>query len=288
MNLTKFTETAKKLGVLGYKISQNGKLLHEWLAEPEIPRNVYSVTKSFVSCATGFAIQEGLISLDEKITEAFKNDLPNEISPNLAKATVEDLLTMRLGHRDGTFFEERHFDYTETDWVKKALAIPVEFEPKTHFVYSNASPYLLGVLIQRRANCTLTDYLMPRLFTPLGIDRPEWEFDPMGYNFGSSGLCLTLSALHKFGQFYLNKGEWNGKQLLNQQWIEKSTAKLYDDPAYGYLFWRGEYNSYRADGKYLQLVIVFPDYNAVATIVSHCENGDALFKAIWEEIGAQL
>lgn len=287
MNVLKFTETAQKLGVLGYKISQNGKLLHEWLAETEIPRNVYSVTKSFLSCAAGFALQEGLISLDEKIVDAFRNDLPSVVSDNLAKATLEDLLTMRLGHKDGTFFEER-FGYTETDWVKKMLATPVEFEPKTRFVYSNASPHLLGALIQRRANCTLTDYLMPRLFTPLGINRPEWEVDPMGYNFASSGLRLTLSDLHKFGHFYLNKGVWNGKQLLNAEWIKKSTAQLYDDPAYGYLFWRGEYNSYRADGKFSQLVIVFPDHNAVVTIVAHCDDGPALLNAVWEEIGPQL
>lgn len=288
MNLTEFTETAKKLGVLGYKITQNGKLTGEWLAEPEIPRNVYSVTKSVLSCAVGFALQENLLLLNEKITDAFKDDLPQTVSPNLAKATLEDLLTMRLGHAYGTFFEDQRSLYPETDWVKKALSIPVEYQPKTRFVYSNASPYLMGVLLQRRAGCCLTDYLMPHLFTPLGINRPQWETDPQGYNFGSSGLFLTLSDLHKFGLFYLAKGKWNGVQLLNAQWIEKSTAPLFGDPAYGYLFWRGEYNSYRADGMLSQLVIVFPDNNAVMSVVANCKNSPALLDAIWKDIGAQL
>ena len=76
------------------------------------------------------------------------------------------------------------------------------------------------------------------------------ETDPLGNSFGAGGLFLTLSELHKFGLFYLNKGKWNGKQILSEKWIEEST-KAADVGYYGYLFWRGEYNSFRADGKIL-------------------------------------
>ena len=252
MDLSNFVEKAKELNVLGVKVSQNGELLGEWYSEPECRRNVYSATKSFTSCAVGFAVQEGLLSLDEKLTEAFAEDLPKEVDENLKKATVRDLLTMCLGQKEGSLMGEQRPLYAEDDWVKLSLSLPFVYEPGTHFVYNNVGPYLAGILVQRRSGCDLVSYLTPRLFKHLGIKRPTWETDPLGNSFGAGGLFLTLSELHKFGLFYLNKGKWNGKQLLSEKWIEEST-RASDVDYYAYLFWRGEYNSYRADGKYSQL-----------------------------------
>ena len=97
MNIETFTDIAAPLGVLGVKITQNDRLTAEWYSEPDIRRNIYSATKSFTSCAVGFAVQEGLLSLDEKLVDAFPEDLPDTVSENLAKSTVRDLLTMSLG-----------------------------------------------------------------------------------------------------------------------------------------------------------------------------------------------
>lgn len=287
MDLTNFTETAAALGVLGVKVTQNDMLVAEWHSEPECRRNVYSVTKSFVSCAVGFAVQEGLLSLDEKLTEAFPKDLPDHIDENLKKAVVRDLLTMCLGQEHAGLMGHQRPLYEEDDWVKMSLSIPFIFEPGTHFVYNNVGPYLAGILVQRRAGCDLVSYLTPRLFSHLGIKRPTWEVDPLGNSFGGGGLFLTLSELHKFGLFYLNKGKWNGKQLLSSEWIEESTRQHGENP-YGYLFWRGEYNSYRADGKYSQLSIVFPDHEAVVSVVSECRKGKELMRAIYELVCPQL
>ena len=114
-----------------------------------------------------------------------------------------------------------------------------------------------------------------------------WETDPVGNTFGAGGLFLTLSELHRFGQFYLNKGKWNGKQLLSQEWIKEST-KAQDCAHYGYLFWRGRYNSYRADGKYCQFAIVLEDQDVVISVVAECREGKALMEAIYEEICEKL
>ena len=127
----------------------------------------------------------------------------------------------------------------------------------------------------------------PRLFSHLGIKRPTWETDPLGNTFGAGGLFLSLSELHRFGEFYLNEGEWKGKQLLNRQWVRESIRQQGPDP-YGYLFWRGECGSYRADGKYSQLSIVLPEKQAVITTVAECRRGDLLQKAIYEELCTQL
>ena len=262
MNLTTFTQKAANFHVLGIKVTQNGKLTAQWESDYECRRNIYSATKSFTSCAVGFAIQEGLLALDEKLTDAFPNDLPGNLNENLKKATVRDLLTMCLGQERPALMGEQRPVYEEDDWVKMSLAIPFCYEPGTHFVYNNVGPYL-------------------------GIKRPTWETDPLGNTFGAGGLFLTLTELHKFGLFYLNKGNWNGKQLLNEKWMEESTRQQVDAP-YGYLFWRGEYNSYRADGKYSQLSIILPDQNAVVSVVSECRRSEELLRVLYDDVIAQL
>lgn len=99
----------------------------------------------------GFAVQEGLISLDEKLTDAFAGDIPENPDENLKKATVRDLLTMCLGQESGHLMGEQRPLYKEDDWVKMVLSIPFVYEPGTHFVYNNVGPYLAGILVQRRS-----------------------------------------------------------------------------------------------------------------------------------------
>ncbi|MDO4283917.1 MAG: serine hydrolase [Eubacteriales bacterium] len=287
MDISKFVERAQPLGLLGVKVSRNGEEIAQWYLEPEIRRNVYSVTKSFTSVAVGFAVQEGLLSIEEKLTDAFADDLPEEIPEYLAKAQVRDLLTMCLGQEGSHLMGEQKPLYTEDDWVKMALRIPVVYEPGTHFAYSNVGPYLAGILVQRRAGCGLVEYLMPRLFAPLGIKRPTWEVDPLGHHFGASGLMLTLSELHRFGLFCLAEGEWDGQRLLSPDWIREATRRQSEAP-YGYLFWRGEFDSYRADGKYGQYTIILPERRAVVSAVSECRDCESLMRAINEELCARV
>ncbi|MBQ9886524.1 MAG: serine hydrolase [Lachnospiraceae bacterium] len=287
MNFESLEKRALHLGILGIKVSQDNVLIGEKLWDDEMRRNLYSASKSFTSCAVGFAVQEGLLSLDEKLTDAFSGDMPAVISDNLAKATVRDLLTMHLGQEGAHLMGEQRPFYDEDDWVKLSFEIPLKYEPGTHFQYSNVGPYLAGVLVQRRCGCNLVSYLTPRLFNHLGIKCPTWEVDPLGYTFGAGGLMLTLSELHKFGLFYLNKGKWNGKQLLSPEWIEESTRQYAEAP-YAYLFWRGEHNSYRAVGRYDQTSMIFPDTNTVITFVSECRDSESLTKAVIEEVYEKL
>ena len=179
MDISDFIGAAKTFHVLGIKVTKDGDLINEWYSEPECRRNIYSATKSFTSCAVGFAVQEGLLSLDEKLTDAFPEDLPDVIDDNLKMATVRDLLTMCLGQEQGSLMGEQRPLYQEDDWVKMSLAIPFQYKPGTHFVYNNVGPYLAGILVQRRSGCDLVSYLTPRLFKHLGIKRPTWETDPL-------------------------------------------------------------------------------------------------------------
>ena len=290
MDLRKFESAIESLGVLGIRVSQGGELIAQRSWDEECRRNIYSASKSVTSCAVGFAVQEGLVKLSEKLVDAFPDDLPAHVGDCLAAATVRDLLTMCLGQREAALMGGQRPLYAQRDWVKLSLALPFEDAPGTKFVYNNVGPYLAGVLVQRRAGCTLVDYLTPRLFHHMGIQRPTWETDPQGMTFGAGGLFWTLTELHAFGQFCLQRGAWNGRRLLDGDWIDQCASKQVDNGAdcYGYLFWRGANNSYRADGKYGQLSIVFPDRDAVISAVAECRQVEKLMDAIHAHLVPQL
>lgn len=287
MDLTKFEERALPLRILGLKITRKGEEIACKCWDDECRRNIYSASKSFTSCAVGIAAREGLLSLNERLVEAFAGDLPDKIDSNLEKATVEDLLTMCLGQEKPELMGAQRPLYAEDDWVRMSLAFPFSDEPGTKFLYNNVGPYLAGVLVQRRAGCDLVSYLRPRLFTPLGIKRPTWECDPLGYTFGAGGLFLSLSELHRFGLLYLNQGEWNGKQIVPKEWVN-ATKTSHTGHGYGYLFWLGEENSYRADGKYGQYSIILDDKETVITVTAWSQEGEKLRQVIFEELYPQL
>lgn len=290
MNLNQFIDAAGPLRALGVVISQNGEKITSHLWEGICRRNIYSASKSFTSAAVGIAIKEGLLTLDEKLTDAFTRDLPEKVDENLSKACVRDLLTMSLGQEKGFLMGVDRPQMQEADWVRFALRQPFVNTPGEKFVYNNVGPYLAGVLVQRRAGCDLVHYLMPRLFEPLGIPLPSWETDHQGNTFGAGGLMLTIDELHKFGLLYLQNGVWNGRRILTEEWVKASTSVQVDNGqfGYGYLFWGGPHGSFRADGKYGQMTILMRDKNAVVTVIAESREANKLLEAVFDHIYPQL
>ncbi|MGI6107843.1 MAG: serine hydrolase domain-containing protein [Lachnospiraceae bacterium] len=290
LDLDQFYRKASALRVIAVMVSQNGELLAKHNFDDDCRRNIYSASKSFTSAAVGIAQREGLLSISEKLTDAFPDDLPDTVSDELAAATVRDLLTMCLGQGEAHLMGGQRPFIEEKDWVKLSLSYPFTDMPGTRFLYNNVGPYLAGVLVQRRAGCDLVSYLMPRMLEPMGIRRPMWEQDPCGYTFGAGGMFLNLPELHRLGLLYLQDGNWNGRQLVPKDWVRESTSVQADNGAYGYgyLFWGGEQGSFRADGKYCQLSIILRSRNAVISLLSECRDGDALNRAIFDEIVPQL
>ena len=267
---------AEDLAVRGIRVYQDGELIASYQPEPEQRQNQYSVTKSFTSTACAFAVQEGLFTMDDFVLDHFAADAPEVPGENLKKMKLRHLITMSMGFESPMLMGAMRPKMTEKDWVKFALRAPVIHEPGTVFQYNNAGPYLLGILIQRKNGMSLVDYLMPRLFEPLGIPRPECEKDPLGNTFGAGGLQLNVSELAKLGLLYLQKGRWNGEQLIPVSWVEEATrshivsnegdGEIGTD--YGFLFWMMPDGMYRADGKYGQYCVVIPKKNAVVAINS--------------------
>ena len=146
------------------------------------------------------------------------------------------------------------------------------------------------MLVQRRAGCSLVEYLMPRLFAPLGIRRTVWEVDPKGNTFGAGGLFLSVTELMRFGQLLLQEGSWNGKQLIPSEYVREASRAQVENGAegYGYLFWRGPYQSFRADGKYGQLSIVLPEKNAVIAVNAESRDAGSMMKRCMDVIVPQL
>ena len=280
-------------GMHGIVVMRHGKVITKgWWApyEQDNTHILYSLSKSFCSTAIGMAVDEGLLSLDDKVVKFFPDDLPPNPSENLLNMTIKDLLIMGTGNHNDTLGPIK--ETTEKNWPKIFLAQPVEHKPGTYFRYNTGATYMCSAILQKVTGQKLVDFLKPRLFDPLGIDEYTWEEDPMGVNTGGYGLKIKTEAIAKFGQLYLQKGMWEGKRLLSEEWINMATSKQIDNGSnpnsdwkqgYGFQFWMCRHNAYRGDGAFGQYCIVMPEQDAVIAIHSGIKNMQQVLDIIWEK-----
>ena len=276
-------------------ILRHGEVLAEGWWKPEAadkPHVMFSVTKSFTSTAVGLAIADGKLKLDDPVLKFFPADAPAEPSENLKAMTVRDLLTMTCGHD-----AEPKMTWNAPT-VKEFLAHPVTHPPGTYFKYNTPGSHVLSAIVTKVTGMTARDYLTPRLFEPLGIEVPRWDASPDGISIGGYGLFLKTEDVAKFGQLYLQKGEWQGKQLIPREWVEQATAKQVSNAeenrtqgpdwrqGYGYHFWRCQHDAYRADGAQGQFCVVFPGQDAVLASTSQTGDMQGELNVIWDFLPA--
>lgn len=278
---------------------RNGKVIAEGWWDPyraDLKHTLYSTSKSFTSTAIGFAVAEGLLSVDDRVISFFPEQLPDTISPNLEAMTVKDLLTMSAGQDPPMNPQQIQ---TGESWIKGFLGYPVKDEPGTVFKYNSMATYMLSAIITKVTGESVQEYLKPRLFDPLQIQGMDWETDPEGINSGGWGLRLKTEDLAKFGQLYLQKGNWKGEQLLPEAWIEEATSKHIDQApqlseeerkgndwvqGYGYKFWRSQHGYYRGDGAFGQLIVVIEDKDAVIAVTAEAGDMQAELNLIWDHL----
>ena len=244
--------------------------------EAEYKHTLYSLSKSFTSSAIGFLVNEGKISVDDQVIKFFPDETPLLPSENLKAMKIKHLLTMNTGHDTDTMPILRQFE--NQSWVKSFLEHPVIHQPSSHFLYNTGATYILGAIVHKMTGQTLEEYLEPRLFKPLDIKGYYWEKSPQGLNTAGFGLRLSTEDIAKFGQFYLQKGKWNSKQLLPESWIKEATDKRTESQSgdnewsqgYGYQFWRCKPGFYRGDGAFGQFCMVMPEQDDV--LVMTCES----------------
>jgi CubicO group peptidase (beta-lactamase class C family) len=258
--------------------------------ERDAPHMLFSLSKSFTSTAIGLAVADSLLSVDDPVIGFFPDDLPAEVSENLAAMRVRHLLAMSTGHVIDTM---RPPHERSEHWVRDFLSFPVERTPGTFFLYNTGATYMLSAIIQHLTGETLLSYLRPRLLDPLGITQASWESCPRGINVGGFGLNVTTDAIARFGQLYLQKGVWHGQQLVPAAWVEAASTIQTpngDDPSsdwaqgYGYQFWRCRHGAYRGDGAFGQYCVIMPEQDAVLAITSGLGPMQPPLSLVWEHL----
>lgn len=278
-----------------FMLVRHGQVIAEAWWKPESadkPHILNSLSKSFNSTAVGLAIVEGKLSLDDPVLKFFPAEAPAEASDNLKAMKVRDLLTMTCGHD----VEPKSVNGAPS--VKQFLAHPVPHRPGTHFQYNTMGSYTLSAIVTKVTGQTELEFLKPRLFEPLGIENPEWKTSPEGNSLGGYGLYLRTEDIAKFGQLYLQKGKWNGRQLVPQAWVEQATSKQVPNDqeaahsnigpdwrqGYGFQFWRCTHGAFRGDGAGGQFCVVMPDKDAVIAITADTGNMQGELNAIWDKL----
>ncbi len=286
--------------IQSFMLQRHGHVVAEgWWSPygPEIPHKLFSLSKSFTSTAVGLAIADGKLSLDDPVLSFFPEDAPSAPGTYLKAMRVRDLLIMSSGQNSNTVTRlgevMRNSARSGEKITKAFLAAPVECKPGTLFIYNTPGSYMLSAIVQKVTGETVFDYLRPRLFEPLGIENPTWDASPQGITFGGVGLNIRTEDIARFGQLYLQKGEWKGKQLLPATWVETATARQTSngseptsdwDQGYGYQFWRCRHGLYRGDGAFGQFCIVMPQQDAVVAITSGTRDMQAVMNLVWEKL----
>ena len=273
-----------------FMLVRHGHVIAEGWWKPEAadkPHVLHSLSKSFTSTAVGLAVAEGKMSIDDPVLKFFPEDAPEKPSEKLKAMRVRDLLTMSTGHQIAPPFPN------DVPWVKAFLAHPVEHKPGAHFLYNTPATHMLSAIVRKVTGETVLDFLWPRIFDPIGIENPQWGSSPQGNTYGGWGLHIRTEDIAKFGQLYLQKGMWNGKQLVPAAWIEQATTKQVSngsdpekdwDQGYGFQFWRCRHGAFRGDGAFGQFCVVLPEQDAVVTITADTKDMQKELNVVWDKL----
>lgn len=268
---------ADTIAAHGMLVMRHGFVIGEGCWAPyraDVPHMLYSMSKSITGTAVGMAVDEGFLSVDERLIDIFPEYVGSSSAKILKAHTVWNLLTMTSGCRYnevGSMLDE--------NWVRMFMESVPKFEAGSTFEYNSLNSYMLAAIVAKRTGMTLTEFLTPRLYEPLGIRYHDWEKCPQGIEKGGWGLSLTMEDAAKIGQLYLNGGMWNGRRLLSESWVEAATRVQAPTPngelkhGYGYQIWvADEEGSFQFNGAFGQYVVVMPKYDAIVVVFSGSSN----------------
>jgi CubicO group peptidase (beta-lactamase class C family) len=269
----------------GILIIKNGYLVAEQYFngfDAIAPHNVMSVSKSFLSAATGIALENGYIdSLNQKVLPFFPEYNRDDLDPRKQEITIRNLLMMQAG------YESEYYNfmaiYSSENWIKTTIEWPLKYDPGTTFSYNTFETHLLSAILTKATGQSTLTFVTKNLLEPIGIEVHYWEQDPQGYYFGGTNMFFTPREMAVLGYLYLNDGKLNGQQIVPEHWVTESITNytLFEGKNwgdlhnynYGYLWWLGEINGNKAFialGYGGQYIISFPDLDMI--IVTTSEN----------------
>lgn len=283
-------DTDPRIELHGLMVLRHGHVVAEgWWAPHTAGRTrlLYSLSKSFTSAALGLALQEGLVALDETVVSHFPEYAEDVTDRRTRSMTLRHLASMSSGHTRDMIDDALAGD--PRDPVRGFLLSPPDEEPGTVFAYSQPCTYTLASVLQRAAGMRLSAYLRPRLLDPLGIGEVGWLTWPPGREQGFSGLFATTEDVAKLGQLFLQRGRWQGTQLLSEEYVDLATTRQVDTPqqehvdwqqGYGFQFWMARHG-YRGDGAFGQFCVVLPEQDVVVATTGGTEAMQAVLDHLW-------
>ena len=258
--------------------------------QPEYRHQMWSVSKSFTSTALGFAVDEGLVSLDTPVADILEGYIPKKADARWPKLTLRHLVTMTAG-KQPSFLSPKG---PNADWVQGYIDAPWYNEPGAEFRYINENTYMICAALTRAAGMSVMDYLAPRLFGPLGIADSMWETDNRGIECGGWGYYCKTEDLAKFILCYLNEGKFGGQQVIPAAWARGAVRKHADSNlfgvchtyGYGMGFWRNAegVGGWRAHGAFSQYGVALPEQDAIFICAAATPEEDAVLDLVWKYI----
>ncbi|MCH3948182.1 MAG: beta-lactamase family protein [Olsenella sp.] len=249
---------------------------------------LYSVTKSFTSCAVGMLVEQGAVDINAPWVSYLPEYGAKALDSRFCEVSVRDLLTMQLGQDAEPQLQG------DDDWALGVAGKPLANDLGTAFFYNSLCSHLLSILVERVSGQTLDRFLEKRLFEPLGISRWWWEHDRQGHATGGFGLHLSTPDLAKFGQCLLDGGTWEGRRVVPSDWVREATRKqvetrpFYPDSStedrngYGYQYWMCAGGGFRCSGLWGQLCYVLPEQRLVVASSSATSGSKPVMDALYD------
>lgn len=275
-------------------IAKNGKVVFEGHSRPyarDIPHILHSMTKAFTNTAVAMVYSNGLITLEDKLVDFFPDHVPENANEYLRSITIKNLITMRSGHsREISGNEWRPL---KTSWVDAFFQEPVVHRPGEVYCYSSGNSYMLSAIVQKVTGMTAHNYLKDCFISKVGMRDFTWDVSPEGICSGGNGISLCIEDIVKIGLVYLNRGVWNGEQVIDPAWVDRSFGRIdYHEPPEGVrpynYHWFQYGNVYAASGLFGQHCIVVPDLDMVIGVTSAFRTGNDIVEIMKQYLVSPL
>lgn len=219
-----------RLNIYNIAIWRDGELSEAKCCMSNDVNNSYSITKLYINTLIGMMIDEGVLHLDDRLTEILRPAMPYSYDPAWDEVTIKHALKHRMGIDRGVLDADRDrtSDYPTEDYLKLILDVPPVFEAGSRRVYTDVPHYMLSRLITFATGFPADEVIKERILRPMSCDQTAWFRCPRNYTIGGTGAFMRASDLVKLGVMYMNGGVYDGKRIVSEDWVRLSEQEHFD------------------------------------------------------------